>query len=181
MCEVPPVVVNVNNEAYKAIIDLNKTIISIGSAILAGLIAYLIFQDSLFEIKNYIGLLFIILSIIFSIAGFGKAIQTLSDGISRNKTILLTNISVYLLIFGIVLLLLIKFGNEKNLDQILKEIEKTSTLQIGNLSKTNCNEILKEGKTYKFIYLINNQKVETIYSIESNKIISIKKIPENKR
>ena len=176
MCEAPPVVVNATAEAYKAIIDLNKTIISIGSAILAGLIAYLIFQDSSCELKNYCGLVCIFFSIIFSIAGFGKAIQTLHDGISRNRTILLTNVSAYFLILGIVLLLLIKIGNEKNLDQILTEVEKTPPLKIGILSKANCSGIVKEGKSYKISYLINNEKVEAIYATELNKVISIKKI-----
>lgn len=160
-------------EAYKSIIDFNKTIISISSTILAALIAYLIYQKIEFRLINYVSLSMMIISITLSIWGFGQAIKTVKDSNSRPGTIALTNLGAFFLLAGILANLLIK-DDVKTIDEILKIVEKSTTTLNKKLSAQNCNSIEIDNEAYILQYKTDSIVSVVTYSLKSQSIVSIK-------
>jgi hypothetical protein len=165
--------INGTIEAYKAIIDFNKVIISISSTVLAALIAYLAYQKVEFHWINYVSSFFLVLSIFFSITGFGNAIATIKDGISRRGTILMSNFGASILILGILSMLLIRTNNE-GLDDILKSVESSTNSLNKNLSPKNCIRIELKDDYYLIDYKADTISTKVIYSIKKGKITLIK-------
>jgi len=178
---------NINNstiDAYKSVIDFNKTIITIASSVLTALIAYIVYQNIYLKPLNYISIFFIIASILFSLYGFGKAIQTLfglgkviqnlNDEDSRKKSILMTNIGGFFLIIGIVLLLSFNHKKEKSIDEILTKIESsTSTLQ-QKLVPNNLKSIEYNNEIYTIIFSTDCLDKTVKYSNKNDQILSVK-------
>lgn len=160
-------------EAYKMVIDYNKIVISLASTILAGQIAFLVFQQTPFIWTNYLSSLFLVGTIILALIGFGKSILTVKTEISNKKAILFTNLSVYTLILGIVLIGFIQPKKEQSLDKILKDISATTSPLEKGLTPQNCTKITFSNDTYIFDYSDNNEKTTVIYSTKKNKILSV--------
>lgn len=159
-------------EAYKNVIDFNKTVISISSAVLAGQIAYLVFQKADFLALNFVSSGVLTFSIFFCLASFGRAIKSVKDSQSRPSTLLLANLGAILLILGIFCLLLIKTQSQKSLDEITKEIEATSFLKSkGVVSKEFTNLSFKDN-LYTFEYKHDTLNIQVAYSIVEYKIVS---------
>ena len=160
-------------EAYKSIIDFNKTIISISSSILAGVIAYLVYQEIEFAIQNYIGIALLIISVLLSIKSFGAAIKTVKDAVSRPATIIYANFGAFTLIAGIVAILCIQ-KQKVTIDKVLSEIQNTTSQFSKKLDAKQCTKILSKEDDYVLTYKVNNVDVDVTYSIKKDKIISIK-------
>src|SRR5205823_9044725 len=160
-------------EAYKSVIDFNKTIISISSTILAALIGYLVYQKIEFRLLNYISLALLVISIALSIAGFGQAIKTVKDATSRRGTIAFTNFGAIFLLVGVLAILLIR-NDEKTIDDILKTVENSTTAFDKKLSSKNCISIQLQQENYILHYKIDTTNAEVIYSTDKKNIISIK-------
>jgi hypothetical protein len=160
-------------EAYKNVIEFNKTIISISSTILAALIAFIVYQQIEFRILNYLSLALLVISIGLSIFGFGRAIETVKDGTSRAYTILLTNLGSGFLILGILAILLVKDG-APSVDKVLQTVEKSATMFRTNFSAKNCQSIDFVGGYYILRYKNDSSVTEVRFSVDKNRIISIK-------
>ncbi len=160
-------------EAYKSVIDFNKTIISISSTILAALIAYLVYQKIEFRLINYVSLILLVISITLSIWGFGQAIATVKDGKSRTGTIALTNFGAFFLMAGILANLFVK-DDVKTIDEILKSVEKSTTTLNKKLSPQNCSSIELKDEAYILQYKIDTTNSVVTYSIKKQTIVSIK-------
>lgn len=162
-------------DAYKSIIDFNKTIITIASSVLTVLIAYIIYQSIDLKIQNYLSISLIVLAIFLSLFSFGGAIQTVKDGTSRKGTILTTNLSAFFLIGGIVLTLFaFKHRQEKSIDEILDKIEKsTTTLSIQLYPKT-IKYLVYENEKYTLIYQADSIEHTVVYSVKTDNIVTIK-------
>ena len=161
------------SEAYKSVIDFNKTIISISSSILAALIAYLVYQKISFRLLNFISLIFLVCSIIFSIAGFGKAIMTIKDNYSRKATIVLSNFGAFFLILGILAILLIK-EDKQTIDNILYNVENSTTRLGKHFSPEKCIKIELRDENYIFTYKTDSTINEVFYSTSINIITMIR-------
>lgn len=160
-------------EAYKSIIDFNKTIISISSSILTGVIAYLVYQEIDFAIQNYIGIILLILSVLLSIKSFGVAIKTVKDSISRPSTIVYANLGAFTLIAGIVAILFIK-QQKQTIDGVLSNIEMTTSKFHMKLSPKYCENIQSDEDYYFLTYQIDTSSIEVKYSVKKEIVLSIK-------
>jgi hypothetical protein len=162
-------------DAYKAIIDFNKTIITISSSVLTALIAYVIYQNIDLKALNYISIGLIVLAIQFSLFGFGGAIKTVKDGISRPTTVFFSNASGFILISGIVLTLFaFKQRQEKSVDDILKTIEKSTTTLNQKLSTKTMKSLEYKNDKYTIIYQVDSLEHIVVYEVKTDKIESIK-------
>jgi hypothetical protein len=159
-------------EAYKSIIDFNKTVISISSSILAGVIAFIVYQDIDFVIRNYIGILFLIISILLSVRSFGLAIKTIKDSKSRPSTISYANFGAFSLIVGIVAILIIK-QPKINVNEILNHVEVSTYNFSEKLLSKQCIQIKSTDDIYEILYLIDKKKINVKYSIKKKRVISI--------
>ncbi|MCH7408953.1 hypothetical protein MM239_06075 [Belliella sp. DSM 111904] len=160
-------------EAYKMVIDYNKVVISLASTILAGQIAFLVFQETPFIWTNYFSSLFLVITIILSLIGFGKSILTIKTEISNAKAILFTNLSVCAMILGIALIGAIQPEQEQSLDKILKDISTTTSSLEKGLTPQNCMKIIFSKDIYTIDYSDFKGKTKVIYSTRKNKIVSI--------
>lgn len=162
-------------EAYKSIIDFNKTIITIASSVLTALIAYVIYQNIDLATLNYISIGLIVLAILFSLSGFGAAISTVKDEKSRPKTVLMTNASVFILTGGIVLTLFaFKNRQEKSIDAILTKIEKSTTTLNQKFSPKSMKSLEYANETYTIVYKIDSLEHTVVYAPKTNNIVTIK-------
>ena len=162
-------------DAYKSIIDFNKTIITIASSVLTALIAYVIYQNIDLNALNYISIGLIVLAILFSLFGFGGAISTIKDEKPRPKTVFFTNASGFILIGGVVLTLFaFKQRQDKSVDQILTNIEKSTTTLNQKLSPKNMKSLEYEKETYTIVYKIDSLEHTVVYTTKTDKIAIIK-------
>jgi len=165
---------NTTIDAYKSIIDFNKTIITIASSILTALIAYIVYQNIDLRLLNYLSILLVMLSILLSLYGFGSSIQTVKDGVSRKGTILMTNIAGFFLIAGILLLLSFNHKKEKNIDEILTTIESSTTRLQQSLSPEKIKSIELKNNIYTIIFDVDSLEKTVKYSTGDDMILSIK-------
>lgn len=162
-------------DAYKSIIDFNKTIITISSSVLSALIAYVIYQNIDPNAMNYISIGLIVLAILFSLFGFGGAIKTVKDGQSRPLTVFVSNASGFILISGIVLTLFaFKHRQEKSVDDILTTIERRTTTLNPKLTAKTMNSLEYNNDKYTIIYRIDSVEYKVVYEVKTDKIESIK-------
>lgn len=162
-------------DAYKSIIEFNKTIITISSSVLSALIAYIIYKNIDLNALNYISIGSIILAILFSLFGFGGAITTIKDGQSRPFTVFVSNASGFILITGIFLTLFaFKHRQEKSINDILTTIEKTTNTLKQKLTAKTMNSLEYNNDKYTIIYRIDSAEYKVVYEVNTDKIESIK-------
>lgn len=159
-------------EAYKAIIDFNKTIISIASTILAALISLLVFQGYPITPANFAGAVLIFLAILCSLLGFGKSIRPLQTDIGSNRAKLYSNVAGYLLLFGIALLTLIHKKEETSLEKIMSQVEKTGRSMHKNLDPIHCLKVIQQKEVCVLKYRYDSLVAEVTFSFSANDIIN---------
>ncbi len=170
-------------EAYKAVIDFNKVVISISSAILAALISYLVSQDFSFAPRNFASPIVLTISIACSLLGFGRAIGAINKKEPRINAVKFSNVAGGAMLLGILSIGFIKKNEEKKIDDILKEIDKTSSILEYKLQPANCTGFDLREKTYVLHYAYDTIAVQVDYSLEKSKILSLNKtiIPAPKK
>lgn len=160
-------------EAYKSIIDFNKTIIGISSSILAGLIGFIVYQQLEAKITNYISVVLLVFSVFFSIKSFGAAIKTIKDLTSRPSTITYANWGAVTLICGILSVLFIT-QEKKTISDMLNDVNSSTMVMQKKLHPNSCYQIYQKNDNYVFKYLVDKQKIIVVYSAKKSEILSIK-------
>ncbi|GAA3963080.1 hypothetical protein GCM10022246_15400 [Pedobacter ginsengiterrae] len=158
-------------EAYQAVIDFNKTIISITSAILAALISFLVFQDYTLSLLNLVAPVVFVLSLIFSILGIGRAIPAINLDQSKKWAVRFSNLGAGLMILGIISIYLIKKPEKATIDTALSDIEKTLSKIYPVIRIKNCQKIELMGENYLFHFKEGTISRKVIYSLDTEKII----------
>ena len=164
-------------EAWKALIDFAKTMVSLSVAILTALIGYYIVEKPVVtqsEMK-YIPPVLIVLSIFVAIYGIGRAIRAVKSGESEKSGVLFSNISVILLIAGILTLPLLKANKRLTLDGVLLKIENESKTKPGlfSYSPTYVENVEVRGTKYFVSYKSGNATKKVTYSTEEGRIVAI--------
>jgi len=158
-------------EAYKAIIDFNKAIISIASTILAALISFLVFQGYPITLVNFASPIIILVAIFLSLMGFGHSILALQTGISRPRAKLFSNFGAYFLLIGLSLIILIHKKEETNLQKVMSQVEKTGRSMHKNLDPAHCLNILQQKDICILKYRYDSLVAEVTFSFSANDII----------
>lgn len=170
-------------DAYKSVIDFNKVVISISSAILAAVITYIVSQDFSLTINNIASPILLIGSFVFCLFGFGYSISAIQKNIKKPIAKHFSNIGGTLMLAGIIAIGFLKKEAEKKIDDILKEIEKTSSTLDYKLFPKNCDSIELKEKIYTFKYYYDSTFVQVDYSLDKDKILLLNKsiIPKPKQ
>lgn len=160
-------------DAWKALIDLSKTTISLSSAVLTTLIGYLVLKQSLFggPLVNYIPLTLLILSIVLALYGFGGAISAIKTGVSEKRIVFFVNFSIFFLVVGILSITLMSFEQSGSLDAVASKIaQETKSLQ----KQLMPNEITKmevSGALYIITYESGEMSSVVTFSSKEDRII----------
>lgn len=162
-------------EAWKSLIELSKTTLSISSAVLTALIGFYVLNQSSFSASkiNYMAPALLVLSILIAIYGFGRAIRSIKTGTSEPAGVGLTNTSVILLVAGILSTSLIEFNNNKSLDVVLANIEKESATFETKLSPKFMKKVEVVNSNYLVIYEAGAKTTNITYSQNENRIIKV--------
>lgn len=165
---------SVVKEAYESMIEFNKVIISISTGLLAALIAYLVYQQVDFVLTNYISVIILVFSLIFSLYGMGRAVNALQTDTDKNGAIIHSNLGAIVLIAGILCLTTIKNNNKESIDSILKSVESSTASMNKKLKPSACYNIEKNNQNYILLYKTDTISTQVIYSLSENHIVSIK-------
>ncbi len=128
-------------EAWKSLIELIKTLLSIDSAILAAMAGYYVLSDDPLQptLTNYLSPGLLIASMLLATYGFGRAIKAIKDGSSEKWGIGLTNLSILFLVLGIACIVLIEREKPDTLATALERAEKEAAGL--NLSRASLQSI----------------------------------------
>lgn len=162
-------------EAWKSLIELSKTTISIASAILTALIGFFVLnQTSISTTKlNYIAPALLTMSILAAIYGFGRAIRAIKSGNSETNGIALTNISIFLMAVGILSISLISFDKKATLDNILSNIERETKSLKTKLTPNGVIRVEVVDSNYLVTYVTGNKTTKVTYSVSEKRIIEL--------
>lgn len=160
-------------EAYKSIIEFNKVIISLASLVLAALISYIVSQDFPLTFRNLASPVALIVSLIFSLSGFGRAIPAIQKQAPRKMAVRLSNIGGYIMLLGISLIFVITKDGEKRIDSILREVNKLSSILKYKLQPQNCSSFELKDSTYILNYTYDSITVRVEYSLNKDRILSL--------
>lgn len=166
-------------EAWKAVIDFVKTIISISAAILTAFVGYYALNQlslgaSLF---NFISPLLLLASIVAALFGFGRSIKAISSGATQVAGVLLSNVSAILLLGGILAVSLINTGGNKTLDKILDEIDHLPPVAGFELKPDAVQTIVMDDQNYVITYDRFGACVTVTYSKKEGRIIKVQRQP----
>lgn len=159
-----------NKEAYLAVIEFNKTIVSITSAVLAALITFIVFQDYGLGVKNIIPPIILVVSLFFSLMGIGNAIPAIRLDQSRIWAVRYSNIGAFLMIVGILFIGIIQKPAQPTMDSALVNIEKSLNKIYPFVQAKNCLKVQLKNDEYVFHFQKDTLKRKVIYSIEKDKI-----------
>lgn len=162
-------------EAWKSLIDLSKTIISIASTVLTALIGFYVLNQSKFDVSyiNYVAPILLVLSILSAIYGFGKAIRVVKTGVSETLGIIFINISVGLLVAGILFISLIKFNKNESLDVVLTNITKETRTFESALNPKHIKKLELIDSNYLITYDTDGKIINITYSLNEDKIVKV--------
>lgn len=161
-------------EAYTAVIDFNKTIVSISSTILAALISYLVFQEYDFTIRNFTSPILLVISITFSFFGFGFAIPAINVAQAKIWAVRFSNIGAAVMLLGIISIAFIQKKELNDLDKILHKVETTFKTIDPKINRSNCQSFSLSGETYIFNFTDNKTIKQVTFSTNSQQIVSYK-------
>ncbi|GLQ51294.1 hypothetical protein ACFFJT_08830 [Dyella flava] len=164
-------------EAWKAVIDFVKTIISISSAILTAFVGYYALNQIPIgeSCLNFVSPFFLLASIVVALFGFGRSIKAISSGISQEGGVLFTNISAYCLLVGILAVPLISTGSNKSLDKVLADIDRMPPVSGIELKQDAVQKIVVDGQNYIITYAWGNAGVIVTYSEKEGRVIKFER------
>lgn len=164
-------------EAWKALFDFTKTLVSLSAAILTALIGYYVVEKPAVtqSAVRYVPPVLIVVSIVFAIYGIGRAIRAIKSGKSESYGVLLINISVWLLILGILTLPFAGADEQPTLDCILLAIQSKTTTKPGLFlyNPTNVVNVKVRGTNYIVRYKYGDATKTVTYSTKVSRILAI--------
>ena len=162
-------------EAYTAVIDFNKTIITITSTVLAALISYLVFQDYNLSFQNLISPLVLLISLIFSFFGIGLAIPAIHTDTSRIWAVRHSNIGASIMLIGIFCIGFIQPKEKLSIDKVLLKIETSIKRVEPSLTQKNCKSFELIDDNYIIFYSQDSLHRRVVYSLDKDNIVSLQR------
>ncbi len=160
-------------EAWAAVIDFDKTVISIASGVLTAFSGYVFINHLEFSFAVLAALFFLAASIICAIFGFGRALTAIRDSTEIQTGISFSNVAPYLLFFGLIAALFSRQERKDTIDFVLKQVEATTQSFQVRLSPDACSEISVKDRIITLTYSADGEIVTVNYSVDSQQIINI--------
>lgn len=161
-------------EEWKSVIDFTKTVLSISTGLLAAIASLLLIGSYKLQGYGWVPPALLIISILLSLYGFGRAIQALRTGTSKAAALLLSNISVGFLIVAIGSAPFAIQTEASSIDQALSSIEAATKKWPVDLSARNCSQISRTGEELTLTYEANGHTAQVLYSTATKTILEIK-------
>lgn len=161
-------------EAWKAVTEFSKTVLSLSATVLAALASYIVLERPPVGLVMAVSPALLVLAVILSLYGFGRAIKALKSGASQKASLFGCNAGAVALLCSIVLLPFTLESPSQSVDSVLSFVEATTKTYPLSLSAANCKEISKVGDAYTLRYVIDGTSIMVTYSLSEDKIVSIK-------
>jgi hypothetical protein len=153
-------------EAWKAVTEFTKVIISLSTSVLTLLVGYMT--------VNWIPPFLLVVSIIFSIYGFGRAIPAIKTGDQQPASLLYSNLSAFALTLGIMTVPFISIEKNQTIDNVLHIVEQETQSLNHELSPKNCKEVTLQDDLYVLKYPQKEKTMIVKYSVKSKSILLVK-------
>lgn len=163
-----------HTEAWKAVTEFSKTVLSLSATLLAVIASYLVLQGATITLWTVIAPALLTLAIVLSLYGFGHAIKALKTGTSQAFALVGCNLGAVALLLSILSLPFTLRTEPQSIDSILATIESSTQSFPVRLSAGNCKAISKQNDSYLLTYVAAGATVQVEYSITKNEIVSIK-------
>ena len=160
-------------EAWKAVTEFTKVIVSLSTSILTILVGYITLNSIDLSFYNLLPPFFLILAIVLSLFGFGRAIPAIKSGNQDRNSILFSNLSVLALIIGIISIPIISVNPQPSVDGVLKIVEQETQSLSYQLSPEKCEKVTVQGDVYTLSYSLKEKSVVVKYSKKSKEIIFV--------
>jgi len=162
-------------EAWKSLIELIKTVVSINSALLAAMAGYYVLSDNPIEPTWLNGLSpgLLLLSSLAASFGFGRSIRAIKSGTSEPWGVVLTNASIFLLVAGIVCIVLIDPERPDTLATALAQTEKEARGL--NLSPLALQSVTVVNSQYVIRYQDAAGTTTVTYSPQERKLVKLER------
>ena len=162
-------------EAWKSMIDYQKTIISLSSAILAAVVGFYLTGNNVQLWPNMLApVLILIASIIAACYGFGRSIKSVKTGNSETMAAHLSNLATGLLVVGILSAFLISPTDPQSVDYIVNKIEKETRNLNPVLETKQIESITFSSDIYTITYKTKSRTKSVRYSVKKKIILEIK-------
>lgn len=160
-------------EAWKAVTEFTKVIVSLATSVLTILVGYIALNSIELTFPNLLPPSFLVLAIVLSLYGFGRAIPAIKNGVHNRGSILFANLSVAALVLGILTIPLLSVKQEKSVDYVLKIVEQETQSLSYRLLPEKCRQVTFERDIYVLVYPLKEKTVTVKFSIKSNHIIFV--------
>lgn len=161
-------------EEWKSVIDFAKTVLSISTGLLAAVASLLLIGNYKLQGTGWVPPVLLVVSIVLSLFGFGRAIQSLRAGSAKNSALWFTNGSLVVLVAGIISAPFAIETPASSIDQALSVIEAATKKWPVDLSARNCSEISRNGEELTLTYQANGHSAQVQYSTATKTILQIK-------
>ncbi len=163
-----------HTEAWKAVTEFSKTVLSLSATVLAAIASYLVLQGAVITPWTAIAPALLTLAIILSLYGFGHAIKALKTGTSQAFALIGCNLGAVALLLSILSLPFTLRSEPATIDSMLNAIESSTHSFPVPLRASNCKTISRQGDEYVLTYVAANATMQVTYSTAKNEILSIK-------
>jgi len=163
----PPAVANQPNfgEAWKAVIDFAKTLISISAALLAAVASLVLTGTLKLSGLAYLPPLLLVVSTLLAIYGFGQAISALRKGEHRRAGLMYCNLAVFVLIGAIVLApFAMSRPPEPPLLEVLAKIEQATGNWSTPLTPKNFLGVERNGEEHLVSFRVPAGRMEVAFT-----------------
>lgn len=159
-------------EAWKAVTEFAKTVISICSAVLTALLAYYVANRSEFDESqlNYLSPLLLVISIVCAIFAFGRAIKAVKSGDSQKGGVLFANISVAFMVAGVLAIAAIQLKQGQSLDVVLVKIEKETASLSVQLRPDMVHKVETSDADYRVTYRNASDQIAVTFALKDGRV-----------
>ena len=162
-----------HREGYKSIIELNKVIVSLATSILTLLVGYLVLQKVTLAITVFIPISTIVITVLFSLMGFGRSVTSIGLNKPSYWAKGFTNLAAITLVLSIVSIPILFPKEKKSIEKVLGEIYHDTRDTKLVLSPLHLASFVNDDEAYVFQYSYDSTKAVVTYSKSRQEILKI--------
>lgn len=168
-------------EAWKAVTEFAKTVISICSAILTAMLAYYVANQSDFHESrlNYLSPALLVIAIGCAIFAFGRSIKAVKSGDSQRGGVAYANASVVFMLAGILLIAAIQLKKSESLDSVLAKIEKETANLPLKLTPDMVLKVVTSDANYLVTYRKDADLIAVAFAAKEGRVTRLEHVAED--
>lgn len=165
-------------EAWKAVTEFAKAVISICSVILTALLAYYVANQSEFGESrlNYLSPTLLVIAIVCAIFAFGRAIKAVSSGASQRDGVAFANVSVVFMVAGVLSIAAIQLKKAQSLDVVLVRIERETASLPVKLTSGMVHRVEASDTDYRVTFRTDADLVVVTYAVKDGRVTQLEHV-----